>query len=582
MKLIASGCNLTKLGDHIFVSFPVRPLVGAKVIWMNERWMIESGMDPLDSKCYSDFELKLLNYFGVSSTFFATDNAKSKSSYLFADRYGATGGSIHGGSGRCGVRDGFIAKGIGKTPLVNERADPHHKDGLMSLSESLKETMFSEITGRELPWGAIPVVAVIDAGFDYLCPEGRESRRAAILIRPTFVRPAHFERSIFFGKGGQVQSEQFQDALKVKEAISVATKDPARYPSVEEMFHRFAEQLGASRALRFWQGKFLTSNISIDGSIVDFGAFRAVPNWRAAEGLAGEVFGAEIIQLRNSFLSVSSYFVKYSTEHLQNGDIRSHLAKLTLIENNSFTETCLAALGVDNNDSFLRAELACLLTRYFNAQQKKRVETLSAGRCSWIHDLFSPRSKGEAASGEEIALMHSISDILDKSGRNPLRNLNPASKVMHFFNSRTSLGFSTVKRKTRCIERLICRKPTEAKTIFATFINRQIKENTLWYRFVPNQLHILSVEANLYSAIFLCKELTTNSLIFWICSSCNDESIYFFGQKIPIDTIKSKPALISTHCIGFSIPLSAYQDCHISIGSCLFPFEFEIFLQEAK
>ncbi|RNL00808.1 MchC protein, partial [Xanthomonas vasicola pv. vasculorum] len=84
----------------------------------------------------------------------------------------------------------------------------------------------------------------------------------ATLIRPAFLRLAHFERSLYFGTSGSSNSDQFQDSLRVKDAVHFAdqhAKREAGNPNglgveLSELYLRLAEQIAASRAHRLWTG----------------------------------------------------------------------------------------------------------------------------------------------------------------------------------------------------------------------------------------------------------------------------------------------------------------------------------------
>ncbi|HWU78853.1 MAG TPA: hypothetical protein VN158_02170, partial [Caulobacter sp.] len=263
--------NLAAFGDKLFVETAARARPQARVLWLNHRWFAEQGLDSLDASTKAQLHEWLIADFA-----FETAEADSADRTVRADRYGGTGGATHGGSGRCAVVGAFNAKGVGRTPLVPEGVDWTHAHGLLSLDEAVREAISAEIAHAELPYGAVPVIAILDGGGEYWTPEGQSHRRA-ILVRPNFVRPAYAERSIFFGTSGKLGSDQQIDAERVRDVVRGLTGPrPARlaanlsFDRLEEMFGRFAFQLGYGRAHRLWQGRFLTSNLSIDGALADF------------------------------------------------------------------------------------------------------------------------------------------------------------------------------------------------------------------------------------------------------------------------------------------------------------------------
>ena len=464
------------LGEHIGVPFEVRHLPRARLLWLNERWLNEAGLASQDAR--ASFAARLLRDFAVTSCASDVPGTGECPHTLYADRYGGTGGAQHGGSGRCGSKDGFIAKGIGKTPLVDENVDIYHKNGRMSVEEAIREAINAEIADRELPWGAVPIVAIIDAGFDFPYGQKAESRRAAIVIRPSFIRPAHFERSIFFGAGGRRDSPQFRDALRVRDATRTVVAAPAIYPPLLAMFRRFAQQVGAARALRLWQGRFLTSNVSIDGALVDFGSFRAVPNWRRTLGLAGECFGAELEQLRHGFLSVAGFFGKYAPRALAGLDPRPYLRDLAALERASFLDACLAGFGARvTSDAAPARELVACIEAYYRCQQAARTGVDVAGECRWIYDALTGRAATRPGnSHEQAAETHLLAAIrrAEASGEPGGVSVRNAAA---FFRPRALLAYDASNRRARRIERLSGRG--DAPRLVERHIAREIDFNSL-------------------------------------------------------------------------------------------------------
>ena len=98
-----------RLGRHALVPFSVRKFDRPRVLWLNERWLRESGVPIEDPAVASDLIRELLRKFAVAPM---TDGRDDGHAILYADRYGGIGSSPHGGSGRCGLSAGFHGKGI--------------------------------------------------------------------------------------------------------------------------------------------------------------------------------------------------------------------------------------------------------------------------------------------------------------------------------------------------------------------------------------------------------------------------------------------------------------------------------------
>ena len=129
------------------------------------------------------------------------DPASSAPERIFlAERYGGSGIQRNGGGARCGFDGRYQIKGIGANPLVGKGSDLRHSNGVLSASMAMYETLWTEMLSSVLPYGAVPVQAVLftdkatDSDFERTCAPSER----ALLVREPVVRPAHFERAPYF------------------------------------------------------------------------------------------------------------------------------------------------------------------------------------------------------------------------------------------------------------------------------------------------------------------------------------------------------------------------------------------------
>lgn len=386
------------LGNEMVVAFPVVRLPQSRVVWLNHRWLRENGVDGGSERLLNRFSADLLDRFGVLADGVSVEEASQPVRWLEADRYGGTAGARHGGSGRIGSYQRLNAKGIGRTPLVSNKVDPEHSNGLLPFREAVREAIFAEICNARLPYGALPIIAIIDTGLWHSFDKAKIPERCAIVVRPTFIRPAHYERTIFYGDAGHPGSAQVLDAARVERAVQRSLEQPERYPTIRETFTRHAVQLGACRAHRLWMGKWLSSNVSVDGQLADFGSFRTVPTWHRRVGMSGETFGSELDQLKRAFLSVLYYVTKSGGESAERFDVREFVAALTLLEHRSFVGTCLDSLGA--NTPIERSALEKPIRLLYDNQQTLRTGD-DVSDAFWLHGLLSGHSLRKTTHQEE-------------------------------------------------------------------------------------------------------------------------------------------------------------------------------------
>lgn len=393
-SLWSHGEDYSRFGPDMLIGFQVKRLTRPSVLWLNHRWLIDLGIDVNDEATLREVEDKLLRDFAVAAP--AEHDPLELFSHeveiRFADRYGLSCGGWHGGSGRCGILGAYNGKGMGRTPLVSPEASPDHSTGMMFVAEAICETIASEVAHAELPYGAVPVVAIIDMGFCSPVLGSGQLARRAIMIRPNFIRPAHFERSIFFGEGGKIGSPQHTDAKRVAAAVAAMpglAADQGRSVAdfLKSMYLRFAQQIGAAQAHRLWLGLFSSSNRSIDGALADFGAFRAVSSWRSVVGKAPEQFGLELSGLQMIMESLDFYVSKFlgPTTVPDAADMRMAVQEEA---RRGFASSCCAQLDVPVN---LAEEALVVLRAYYDYQQREVVQAAdrAAWRSPWLLDALA-------------------------------------------------------------------------------------------------------------------------------------------------------------------------------------------------
>ncbi len=523
-----------RLSPCAAVRFPVRRLAQARVLWLNQRWFLEHGLNTRLPDIRKAVECELLDQYAVLAIP-RGDPHSDDDPWLEADRYGGTGGAFHGGSGRCGMRGAYNAKGIGKTPLVSEKVDAGHRSGFLSLKEAVREAVAAEICHAELPWGAVPIVAIIDTGFTHRPDVAAPEERCAIVVRPNFIRPAHLERSIFFGDAGTPASQQFMDACRVRDTVRAIGRQPDVYPSVRETFTRLARQLGTARAWRLWQGRFLSSNLSMDGALIDFGAFRAVPSWRKCIGLAGECFGTEVKQLRIAFTSVLYYFAKYSEAGDLDFDFNLVYKELAAIEDAAFMTACLEGLGVPPDRFGPQPELQALLSAYYQRQQAIAEGDGADGAPSSIYTRLSQGRWSGAGAGSEQRLAERLLCELERLQSAGLP-VSP-TRTRAFFEPRRQLNYATSMAAATELEQQLTEAADHAALV-DRFIEEQYSASIRKWPSLPVEFEVLEQATDIASAALVCRNLMTGELVLHVEGPVLDDALWALGRRLETEALE--------------------------------------------
>lgn len=104
------------LGNSL-VRFEANMFENVTVVWMNRRRCLGYGIfgpnDNAEETIRNKFAYGIASTKRFSEIAFNVDQCKDFST----DRYGGPGVGFNGGSGRCGITEGFQIKGVGTTPL---------------------------------------------------------------------------------------------------------------------------------------------------------------------------------------------------------------------------------------------------------------------------------------------------------------------------------------------------------------------------------------------------------------------------------------------------------------------------------
>lgn len=496
--------SLASVSTSMLVPFPVGKLPDASLLWLNERWFHDLGMAIHDAPTRARISASLLERFAVTSIKAHCVAGTFGGQTLGADRYGGSGGAIHGGSGRCGSDGMLIAKGTGPTPLVSEAHDWSHSHGCLYLYDAIREAVASEILNAELPHGAVPIVAIIDAGFSLARTDADEPERCAILIRPAFLRLAHFERSLYFGTSGSANSDQFQDSLRVKDAVHFAdqhAKREAGNPNglgveLSELYLRLAEQIAASRAYRLWTGRPTSDNITLNARFLDFGGFRAVPSWKHGTDGHGHFFGDEMRDVRHSLTSLAYFFQKYSRFDKAIANIDQLLIQIEHHMEAASLHHCAEACALPQS-SPEALHFKALIARYYREQQRIDYAFDQPTKHSERHDWLLDHIRGKATSGSQLG--EEIAALL-RALPNAALHLCAANR---WLRPRPRLSYRVSKRRAIKLVRSILADRSSGPERVSAFIATEVAVSRRVWKGLPSHWFVLGyVSDNVSTALY--------------------------------------------------------------------------------
>jgi Protein adenylyltransferase SelO len=260
------------------VAVPLTRLRDATLLWLNEE---EAQADPAWARLNGDRDAYAAHLLAVCAyRVAAADETPDRTG--IADRYGGGGIGTNGGSGRAAIIGAYCVKGVGRTPLIGRDVDVGHASGGAYLEECVRESLLGEIMHRELPHGAVRTLAIIATGTlqVWQTDHGPKPERCCLLVRRAFLRPGHLERAPYYR--GSEALPGLADAHRVRRMIAALERHTGGVDPLQEQltagFARWSQQLAATYLFCLPHGGVSSSNVTLDGRLLDFGATAAVPS----------------------------------------------------------------------------------------------------------------------------------------------------------------------------------------------------------------------------------------------------------------------------------------------------------------
>jgi hypothetical protein len=565
-RLEADLPRLPVLDDVTVAHFSAQRLRHSQIVWTNDRWLLERGVDMSLPNVRAEVEAWLLDEFGFAIPLSSDpiDAFMDESRIFHADRYGGGNGSArHGGSGRVGTIGAFQVKGIGATPLVGDIDNWNYSHGCLWLEEGIREAICSEIAAAEFPHGAVPVVAIIDTGLAYLFEDGRIGERRALLVRPFVFRPAHMERAAMFAKSDETRQAQLVDARRVKESVCIFTSDgPARNTlgikvnTLEELVCNVAEQIAFGQVHRLFHGGYFSSNLGINGELHDFGSFRSLPDWGRSFAMDHiPPFGDEMRSLGQIIESLVFHIGKHCIAQETKPKKASLIALATDAIEREFANQVLALWDLTPEQGSSAKTLIDQTRAYYYAQQA-RLRSYAQGReqqGEWIYSCLTQDTVDESLMHTEQIWIDQIDRALRESfGMDDQTRLLAWATASRLLAPRYFLFREILQNQIFAMIGSDATIATNATTV-AKFIDFIVSKSRRCWPMLPKNVQVRAQVSEAGSVALSC--VRDRRAYIWIEGFQVKDHWLVFGVKIPISALKSYECIFSGARIGALIPV---------------------------
>lgn len=555
--------RLSEWGEDLLVPFPVHQLRNARVLWLNTRWFLECGIDVTDKEVLSRVHAWLVETFGyiIPEPEHKCSAFTGKSKIAHADRYGSSSGLAkrHGGSGRAAVYGCFQAKGVGATPLVGTDAAPDHSNGCMSLGEAIREAVYAEIMAAEFPYGAIPVISVLDTGLYYSAPEpgmkGIPKNRRALVIRPSVLRPAHAERAPLFKRSviGHVNPQK-SDVNRVRMVVRqwLRQAHDQTIPALMESLGRLAEQAAFGQIHRLSSGGFFSSNMAVGGELHDFGNAYALPDWVNTKVLAHTAgFGRELEAIGVLAKSMDFYFRKYGDANLYQCDSEELFEHAKLRYHDAFVRECLR---IWQAESLAETEpghrIVGLLSAFFLKQQRASRRygwsgEVEAGvgreaKGDWLYDVLVAQQKKPDANGQAAGHVVEQINVWLRRGFDAAPDLPPRLWISwvtacRLLRPRHSAGRGSMLHSIKNLTSQLNFARCDCSEIVTDFIRTRVHHGRAHWPRLPAGLGVLAQVTCDGSTALLCAKGPGAPRQWWLEGISLEGRAYLFGSWVPLE-----------------------------------------------
>jgi hypothetical protein len=537
----------------------VRPRA-ARVLWLNHA---AAADDPEFIRLGADIGRYEQHLLAACAYELPSDgNHEVPSGRGYADRYGGSGIGLNGGSGRAAFVQGYHVKGVGRTPLVSSLTERAHASGGAYLEESVRDIIFTEVVRAEFPHSAIPILALIATGqtqaFEF--PTHTDIENRVLVVRPPFLRPAHYLRSNFVSddpKEGQRDARRVQwmfDAMRELRGASAFERDH------EAFYERWAQQLAYGYVHRLTHGSPTVSNISLDGRLLDFGAMTALPSWAdTAVMLARQPFSAHQQLLPRLVRNSAYFFGRHLDARLASPAYQDALsARASQAFQRAMVVETLRLLGLERPSAELQAvgvsadawwRLVLALITHFERERLDMVERTPEPRIAWdVDQVWQPRPPTHLFALRQ-RLLDNVPVIEQEACARRCRALSRTRPGLYRHELRTML-FSALGQGPAAIE--------PDREVIEALIDRRIAGNRRDSRCIPTGTLPLGFAVRAGRSLLLCREASGTAV--WAVdetlgttapahrvSHCSESAIHFVDPALsPFEGAVCAPDLIES------------------------------------
>jgi hypothetical protein len=355
--------------------------------------------------------------------------------------------------------------------------------------------------------------------------------------------------------------------------------------SPTDIFSRVAKQMAFGAAHRLSHGSYISSNIGINGELIDFGTFHSRPQWIREARSDGTVSRTDLEYLDTAVESASYYFKTSSAFCARSlGYMKTFKTVLRRIYERAFQDECLAMLGLFPSHDSATGILASRMWQYFCCQQRVSPAAFTDLLSSpWLWPVLPMALATDKPQGT----LNSDLVVIVNAVKNCIKNKNDRMRIqgtiLRCLCPRPGLYPNGLMRSVSDAIASWRDFETGTSQIIANCIDLNIARNRRLWRELPTDTIVIAQCVQGCSNALLCVDVPSGQRYLRIEGDRLDQCIFAFGNLLEASLLEPLLVPLSNSRVAIEVKVPAqytgqiysfrFGDRELNVPAMMFRFD---------